>query len=270
MGEYLKDYENELRLRNYSENTISCYLSLTKLFLEQFKQDPSAISEKEIKDYLRASSSHALLKQRIGALKRFYQFVIKQPLKFKYIDYPRPEEHLPEILSQDEVARLFNACTNIKHLAILYIFYSTGIRESELLNLKITDIDSKRMIIRISQGKGNKDRNVPLSAKTLEILRKYYKAHKPNNYLFNGQFSDRYSKTSIQNFIKKYANKAGITKRVYPHLLRHCNATHLVESGTDIAVIQHLLGHKQQKTTMRYVKMSNKYISKVQTPDCFI
>ncbi len=270
MHKFLTDYENELRLRNYSERTISCYLSLTKLFIEHFRKDPSEIGEDEIKTYLRGSSSQALLKQRIGALKRFYQFVIKQPLKFKYIDYPRPEEHLPEILSQDEVSRLFKACTNLKHLAILYIFYSTGIRESELLDLKISDIDSKRMVICIKQGKGNKDRNVPLSEKTLDVLRKYYLKYKPKNHLFNGQFSEKYSKTSICNFLKKYAVKAGITKRVYPHLLRHCNATHLVEAGTDISVVQHLLGHKQQKTTMRYVKMSRKYISKVQTPDNFI
>ncbi|WP_372935228.1 site-specific tyrosine recombinase/integron integrase [Mariniphaga sediminis] len=270
MIQYIQIFEDELRDRNYSENTISSYRSVLSQFLADFDTEPEYISEKEIKIYLRNSKSQSLLKQRIGALKRFYQYVMKQPLKFKYIDYPRPEERLPEILSQAEVKRLFEACSNLKHLAILYIFYSTGMRKSELINLKITDIDSEQMIIRIEQGKGKKDRNVPLSEKTLKILRKYYRKYKPNYYLFNGQFSNQYSAESIRNFIKDYAEKAGIRKRVYPHLLRHCNATHLYESGTDLSVIQDLLGHRQIKTTKRYARMSIKRISAVVTPDNFI
>lgn len=270
MRNYLLNYENELRLRNYAENTINCYLSLTKLFLEHLKKEPILVSESEIKAYLRNSSSQSLLKQRIGALKRFYQFVLKEPLKFKYIDYPRPEEHLPEILSRNEVRKLFNACTNLKHKAILFIFYSTGMREAELLNLKITDIDSERMTIRIDQGKGNKDRNVPLSDKTLKILREYHREYKPQNYLFNGQFSGRYSAVSIRNFVKKYADESGITKRVYPHLIRHCTATHLYEEGTDLSVIQRILGHRQAKTTQRYTRMSTRIISRVKTPDNYL
>ena len=270
MRNYIKLYETELQLRNYAERTIACYLSMLKLFCEHFETDPVFITETQIKAYLKGSSSQAQLRQRIGALKRFYQYVLKQPLKFKFIDYPRREEHLPDVLSKSEVRRLFAACTNMKHRAIMQIFYSTGIRESELINLKLTDIDSDRMVIRIEQGKGKKDRYVPLSEMTLKVLRKYYREYKPSRYLFNGQFSDRYSATSIRNFVKKYAAQAKINKRVYPHLIRHCNATHLFEAGTDLAVIQRLLGHKQHKTTARYAHMSKRMISTVQTPDSFL
>lgn len=267
---YIEIYEDELRLRNYAENSIQCYLNIAKNFLSGFGREPEEISEEEIKTWLRGSSSQALLKQRIGAMKRFYQFVVKQPLKFKYIDYPRPEEHLSEILSLGEIKRLFDACDNLKHKAIIQVFYSTGIREDELINLRISDIDSNRGVIRIEQGKGKKDRYVPLSEKTLAVLRRYYLEYKPKNYLFNGQFSDRYSATSIRNFLNKYANIAGIRKNVFPHLLRHCTATHLIEAGTDMAVVQNLLGHKNQKTTLRYARISSRFISRIVTPDCFI
>nr|WP_319268273.1 site-specific tyrosine recombinase/integron integrase [uncultured Draconibacterium sp.] len=267
---YKQRFIDELELRNYSQNSIASYASILESFLAYFPGDPAEVEEERIKAWLKSSSSQSLLKQRIGAVKRFYQYVIKDPLKFKYIDYPRPEEHLPEVLSRDEVKRLFAACTNLKHTAIMLIFYSTGIRISELLNLKITDIDSGEMVIRIKQGKGKKDRLVPLSEKTLVALRKYWRKHKPSKYLFNGQFSDRYSETSIRNFIKKYAEIAGISKKAYPHLLRHTNATHLYENNTDMAVIQDLMGHKSQKTTRRYARISTRVVSKVVTPDCFI
>ncbi|MDP2335932.1 MAG: tyrosine-type recombinase/integrase [Bacteroidota bacterium] len=267
MKKLLASYEAELQLRNYCYNTIKCYKGLVRLYIMHFQKHPTKISEDEIKTYLRESSSQSLLKQRIGAIKRFYELVIKDPLKFKYIQYPRTEQHLPDILSFAEVQRLFTACTNKKHKAILFLFYSTGMREGEVINLKVKDIDSGLMQIHIRQAKGKKDRIVPLSEPTLKALREHFKEEKPRNYLFNGQFSDQYSATSIQQFVKKYANIAKIKKRVYPHLLRHCSATHSYESGTDLAIIQKILGHKNQKTTMIYTHLSNNLISKVRTPD---
>ena len=267
MKKLLASYEAELQLRNYCYHTIKCYVGLVRLFIMHFYKHPSVISEEEIKQYLRESSSQALLKQRIGAIKRFYELVIKDPLKFKYIQYPRTEQHLPDVLSTDEIRRLFASCTNLKHRAILFLFYSTGMRESEVINLRITDVNSGLMQIHIRQAKGKKDRIIPLSEPTLKALREYFKSEHPRNYLFNGQFSDRYSATSIQQFVKMYAAKAGIKKRVYPHLLRHCSATHSYESGTDLTIIQKILGHKNQKTTMIYTHISNSLISKVRTPD---
>ncbi len=267
MKKILASYEAELQLRNYCYNTVKCYVGLVRKFIMHFYKHPTHISEEEIKQYLIESSSQALLKQRIGAIKRFYELVIKDPLKFKYIQYPRTEQHLPDILSFAEVQRLFSACTNKKHKAILFLFYSTGMREGEVINLKIKDIDSGLMQIHIRQAKGKKDRIVPLSEPTLKALREYFIEEKPRNYLFNGQFSERYSPTSIQQFVKKYAEIAKIKKRVYPHLLRHCSATHSYESGTDLTIIQKILGHKNQKTTMIYTHLSNNLISKVRTPD---
>lgn len=267
MKKLLASYEAELQLCNYCYNTVKCYVGLARKFIMHFYKHPTLISEEEIKTYLRESSSQALLKQRIGAIKRFYELVIKDPLKFKYIQYPRTEQHLPDILSFAEVQRLFSACTNKKHKAILFLFYSTGMREGEVINLKIKDIDSSLMQIHIRQGKGKKDRIVPLSEPTLKALREYFKEDNPRNYLFNGQFSDRYSATSIQQFVKKYAGIAKIKKRVYPHLLRHCSATHSFESGTALPIIQKILGHKNIKTTQIYTHLSNTLISKVRTPD---
>jgi len=267
MRKLLANYEVELQLRNYCYHTVKCYVGLVRKFIMYFYKHPSFISEEEIKTYLRESSSQALLKQRIGSIKLFYDLVIKDPLKFKYIQYPRREQHLPDVLSQNEVRQLFAACKNLKHKAILFLFYSTGMREGEVINLKIKDIDSELMQIHIRQAKGKKDRIVPLSEPTLKALREYFREEKPRNYLFNGQFSDRYSATSIQQFVKKYAAIAKIKKRVYPHLLRHCSATHMVEAGTDMALIQNILGHKSQKTTMIYAHLSNSLISQIRTPD---
>lgn len=267
MRKLLQQYDDEMTLNNYCQRTITCYKGLVRLFIMHFYRHPSKITDIEIKEYLRSSSSQALLKQRLGAIKLFYKLVLYDERTFEYIHYPRREQHLPDILSTSEVRRLFAACTNLKHRAILYLFYSTGMRESEVINLEIRDIDSDRMEIHIRQAKGKKDRIVPLSEPTLKALRAYFKIERPRRYLFNGQFREQYSVTSIQQFVKKYAAIAGIKKHVHPHLLRHCTATHLLESGTELAIIQKLLGHKNIKTTMRYTHISNRTIAKIRTPD---
>lgn len=270
MRDYIEKFEFEMRLLNYCETTIVCYSNVLKLFIENFGIEFNNITIDQIKAYLKNSSSQALLKQRIGAMKLFYRLVLNNELFFSNIYYPRSENHIPVILSVDEVRRLFETCSNPKHKAILYLFYSTGMRRSELINLKITDIDSSRMLIRIKQAKGKKDRFVPLSAPTLEALRLYFRKCKPQDYLFNGQFSLRYSSTSISLFIKRYAAKASITKNVYPHLLRHCTGTHLLEANVDVSKIQNMFGHKQQKTTLRYAQFSSKVLSSIPTPDLYL
>jgi site-specific recombinase XerD len=219
------------------------------------------MSEIEIKKYISSSSSTALIKQQIGALKLFYKLVEKQPLKFKCIQYPRKEQKLPEILSKEEVRDLLSVINNKKHLAIIQLLYSTGMRRSEVINLLISDIDSKRKLIKICSAKGFKDRYVKLTDNTLKALRSYYKESQPEKYLFNGQFSDQYSATSIANIIKKYAKLAGIKRKVHPHMLRHTNATHLLECKTDLRMIQRHLGHKRSSTTERYTHVSNNMIA---------
>jgi integrase/recombinase XerD len=265
-GNFLKQYSDELRLKNYGQRTIEVYVCAVSIFLRKFDQRPKDINESQIKNYLLGLSSTALVKQNIGALKLFYNLVIHQPLKFRYIEYPRQEQHLPVILSKEEVRRLFSVINNLKHKAIVSILYSTGVRVGELINLKVKDIDSGRMVIKVCEGKGKKDRYVTLSPSVLVILREYYKQFQPNDFLFYGQNSPKYSEKSIQQFLTHYATRANIQKHVHPHLLRHCFATHLLESGTDISIIQDLLGHKNPKTTQIYRHISNQFIGNLGTP----
>jgi len=171
------------------------------------------------------------------------------------------------LLSVEEIQKLFNACTNVKHKTILSLLYSAGLRVSEVINLKITHIDSSRMIINIINAKGGKDRQVMLNQNVLELLRTYFKMYKPREYLFNGQNSQQYSSRSINEFLKNYADKAGIeNKRIYAHLMRHTSFTHMVENGTDINLIQKLAGHSSVKTTLMYTHISHNIIKNIQSP----
>lgn len=225
MKKLLASYEAELQLRNYCFNTIKCYKGLVRLFIMHFYKHPTLISEEEIKQYLLESSSQALLKQRIGAIKRFYELVIKDPIKFKYIQYPRTEQHLPDILSFAEVQRLFSACTNKKHKAILFLFYSTGMRESEVINLKIKDIDSSLMQIHIRQAKGKKDRIVPLSEPTLRALREYFKKKSPATTCSTGSFPTDIQPHLSSNLLKNMQalpkSKSGFTPTYCATALPH-------------------------------------------------
>jgi len=179
---------------------------------------------------------------------------------------PKKSFQLPKVISEGEVAQIINACANIKHKAMLAMIYSAGLRRGELLGLKIKDIDSKRMIISIRQGKGMKDRNVPLSQVVLEMLREYYKKYKPMEYLFEGQGGGQYSERSIELVLKKAVRDAGIEKNINLHMLRHSYATHLMEAGTHLRYIQELLGHKSARTTQIYTHVSNLEISKIGSP----
>jgi site-specific recombinase XerD len=197
----------------------------------------------------------------ISALKLFYTKTIKQPLKFKYIEYPRSEKKLPQIIEKEYLLEQIAKIQNKKHKAIISLAYSTGMRVSEVCNLLISDIDSKRMIITIRQSKGRKDRIVPLSEKVLEILREYFKEYKPKEYLFNGQFDLQYSHRSCNQIVKQY-----LGKEYHFHQLRHSNATALLEAGTDIRIIQKHLGHSSSKTTEIYTHVSTATLQNMPLP----
>lgn len=251
---YVELYSEDLKLKNYSENTISNYCSQVKCFLEYFDKvatKPSEISEKQIKDWLLLANSINGRKHRISAVKLFYKYTGKQPLKFKHIEYPRSEKKLPQIIEKEFLLDAISKISNSKHKAIISLAYSTGMRVSEVCNLKISDIDSKRMIITIRQSKGRKDRIVGLSEKILGILRIYFTEYRPKEYLFNGQFDLQYSHTSCNQIVKKY-----IGSEYHFHLLRHSNATALLEAGTDLRIIQKHLGHSSSKTTEIYTHVS--------------
>ena len=264
IGKYVQMYSEDLKLKNYASNTIDNYSNQVKLFLQHFNgvaTKPSEISEKQIKAWLLLANSINGRKHRISAVKLFYRYTGKQPLKFKHIEYPRSEKKLPQIIEKEFLLESIAKIENIKHKAIIALAYSTGMRVSEVCNLKISDIDSKRMIITIRQSKGKKDRIVGLSEKILEILRAYFMQYKPKEFLFNGQFDLKYSPTSCNQIAKKY-----LGKNYHFHLLRHSNATALLEAGTDLRLIQKHLGHSSSKTTEIYTHVSTASLKSMPLP----
>jgi Site-specific recombinase XerD len=203
----------------------------------------------------------------INAIKFYYERVLGGQRKIYLVERPRREKRLPVVLSCDEVISILNCTENIKHKALLMLVYSAGLRISEAINMKITDIDSKRMQIHIRDSKGKKDRYTILSEKVLEVLRIYYKAYKPKQWVFEGTSNDgRYSVRSIQSVLKASVEKAGITKQVTLHTLRHSFATHLLEEGTDLRYIQSLLGHGSSKVTEVYTNITTSGFSKIKSP----
>jgi site-specific recombinase XerD len=266
---YIELFRKDLILKNYAETSIENYVSQVKLFLHKHEQlftEPAKINETAIKDWLLTSQSVNGRKHRISALKLFYKFTIKQPMKLKYIEYPRSEKNLPIVLSQEEVQRMFDACKNTKHLVIMALLYSCGLRVSELINLQWSNIDRSRKIINIIKAKGFKDRQVPLAENLIPLLERYWKEYKSVQYILNGQTELQYTAKSVGEVVKQLAQKAGINKRVYTHLLRHCSFTHLLENGIDISLIQKIAGHASPKTTSIYTHISHNLISKVVTP----
>lgn len=266
---YSQKFEKELLLKNYSKNTIENYVSQIKLFLSKFenKKEPKDITSDEIKDYLLKCIVINSRRHQHSAIKLFYKYTIHQPLKFKHIEYSRKEKKLPQPLEASEIELIINACTNLKHKSILVLAYSCGLRVSEIINLKIKDIDSKGMIINIIGAKGGKDRIVQLPQILLDLLRKYFLKYRPIMYLFNGAGDlAQYSSTSINNLLKDLAKKVGIKKNVHIHLFRHSFASHSLEQGVGINYIQKLLGHSSSKTTAIYLHTSRKTISNIHSP----
>lgn len=266
---YIEMYRKDLLLKNYAKSSIDNYVSQLNCFLKHFDgkfTEPQKINEQSIKEWLLLANSINGRKHRISAVKLFYHLTIKQPLKFKHIEYPRSEKKLPIVLSQDEIQQMFNVCENKKHKVILGLLYSAGLRVSELINLKWTHIDRSRMVINILAAKGKKDRQVMLAPQLIPLLEDYYREYRPNTYVLNGQFEPQYSERSVGQVVKQLAFKAGIKKDVWTHLIRHCSFTHMVEAGTDINLIQRLAGHNSPKTTAIYTHISDKLISRIQSP----
>jgi integrase/recombinase XerD len=268
----IKAYVALLKLKNYSDATITVYRTLFTIFLCHFPgHKPSTITKNEVMDFLLAYKnsgkwSATSQNQFVSAIKFFFEELLKRPKE--YYDLPRAQkpEQLPTVFAEQEVKQLILATENLKHRSMLCLAYAGGLRVSEIVNVKLADVDSKRMVITLRQAKGKKDRQVMLSEKLLLILREYFKEFKPKLWLFEGQGGGQYSTRSVQEVIQQAKKKAGIKKKGSIHALRHSFATHLFEGGTDIASIKELLGHSSLRTTMIYTHVSKKHLSKIQSP----
>lgn len=261
-----------LQLKAYSPNTIRTYKNEFLQFLEILKNNAvEDMDANRLRDYFvyctnKLKLSENTLHSRINAIKFYYEQVLKRERIF--IDIPRPKKPLllPNVLALSQVELLFSKLENLKHKTMLYLAYSAGLRVSEVVNLKVKDIHSARMVINIKGAKGKKDRIVPLSEGILQLLRKYYQAYKPQSWLFEGQYKEAYSTRSLQQIFHRAKKEARIPQDVTFHSLRHSYATHLHERGTDIKLIQELLGHNDIKTTLRYTHVSNRTLAKVESP----
>jgi site-specific recombinase XerD len=266
----------ELQRRNYSQTTVNTYLKVVEDFARHFGRPPDKLG----KEQLRAYQVHLLQERKLGvrtvglhtaALRFFFCKTLKRMYPVEEVPYPRAPRRLPIILTREEAIRLIDSASNLFHRAMLITMYSTGMRRAELCRLKVEDIDSTRMLIHIRQGKGGKDRDVPLSPKTLETLREYWRWMKPKTYLFpgtvNGSRADKpITPKVLWEACREATQRAGITKAVRPHLLRHSFATHLVEGGADLPTVQALLGHTDLKPTSIYLHLSERHIKAAGTP----
>ena len=267
-------YLKSLKAANYSKNTIHHYYHSFALFVyvvqSQGKKldDVTTTEVNNIVLQISTANSYSTSATHImiNAVLYYYRTVLKLPQYKTEIQRPQKEHTLPKVLSKEDVEKIINHCHNLKHKTILVMLYSAGLRAGEIIDLKVKDIDSKRKVIFIRKAKGFKDRTVMLSDKLTELLRKYYTEYKPTTYLFEGQYGDQYSQSSMRMILKDAAKKAGLRESPTLHWLRHSFATHLLEAGTDLRYIQQLLGHSSSKTTEIYTYVSTKHISQIKSP----
>ena len=262
----------ELQLRGITPRTQTAYLREIAKLENYFNKSPEELGEEEVKKYLvhmleERGLSSGTYKYYAAGIKFLYRTTLNRGEVVEKIKYPKAKIKLPVVLDLSEVRTMLSVMENLKHRAVLTITYSAGLRVSETAHLKVTDIDSKRMMVRVRQGKGGKDRYTILSKTTLECLREYWRAYRPKDWLFEGQKEGSHiCYTSIRNIFVEAKERAGITKPVGPHSLRHAFATHLIEAGTSLHHVQLLLGHKSPKTTTVYLHVSKMNLAQVCSP----
>jgi integrase/recombinase XerD len=266
----------ELQRRNYSQSTTRAYVRVIRELAKHFHQPPDRLGPDHIRQFQaylfreRKLEPNTVVQYSAG-LRFFFVKTLKRHFMVDNIPLPKQPWKLPIILSQQEVSRLIDAASNLMHRAILMTLYSTGMRRAELCHLQVTDIDKERMVIHIHQGKGQRDRDVDLSEKLLETLREYWRWMRPKTYLFPGTVNNWRADVPITGKVvwaacRQATQRAGIQKRVYPHLLRHCYATHWLESGGDLVALQKLLGHAKLEDTVKYLHLSRRHLRCVANP----
>ena len=272
MGRLHDRMDRELRIRGYAENTRKCYLEKMKCFVRFFMRPPDELTVEDVNQYQLYLTkdkrvSWSTFNVHVCAIRFFYREVLRVDWNVEHIPYQRSGRKLPVVLSCEEVRALLDVTTNLKHRAILMTLYSGGLRIGEVVHLKPADIDSGRMMIRVEQGKGRKDRYVMLSQKLLLTLRAYWREYQPALWLFPGADPLRpLTRGSVGRLFARAKERAGIQKRVSPHSLRHGFATHLLERGVNILVIQRLLGHRSLRSTEIYTHVAENYVSDTKSP----
>lgn len=276
MTQLRKKMLEELQRRNYSHRTAKTYVRIVRDFAEYFHQPPDKLGPEQIRQYqahlFQAKKlAPATVSQYVSALRFLFVKTLRRHFLAEYIPFPKSRKRLPTVLSPEEVTQLIDAACNLYHRTLLMTLYSTAARRAELCRLKVQDIDSQRMMIRIHQGKGGRDREVPLSPKLLETLRVYFRWMQPATFLFPGTVKGVRADVPITPNVvwlacRQAAQRAGITKRLSPHSLRHSCASHLLEAGADLRTIQVLLGHSRLEHTLIYLHLSPKHLQAIPNP----
>jgi site-specific recombinase XerD len=267
---------DELQRRNYSPSTVRTYIHAIEDFARYFRRSPYRLGPEHIRQYQvhlfrERKLSAGTVEGRTAALRFLFVKTLKRPYLHDQIPFPKRQRPLPTVLSQDEVSRLIDSARNLMHRAMLMTLYGTGVRRAELCQLKVADVDSKRMVIRVRNGKGGRDRDVLLSDKLLETLREYWRWMKPKTYLFPGTVKNWRADVPITTkvvwtAVNEARKRAGIEKRISPHTLRHSFATHMLEAGADLRTIQVLLGHAELADTAVYLHLSHRHLQAVASP----
>ena len=265
-------FKRDLEIKGYSPKTQQAYLGHIVRFAQYYGKSPDLLGTEEIKDYLHyiiteRKLSKSYINQVYSSIKFFHETTLNRKWEMNSIPRVKKDKKLPEIFTKEEVKKILDNTTNLKHKAILATIYASGLRVSEVVNLKISDINSSEMQIKICGGKGKKDRLTILSESNLKILREYFKYYRPGHWLFPGaDYSKPLTTRSVEHVLEKSKAKAGILKPATVHSLRHSFATHLLEAGTDIYYIQKLLGHSNIKTTSIYLHMTTVKMKSIKSP----
>ena len=267
---------DELQRRNYAQSTVRSYLHTVEDFARYFHRSPDRLRPDHIREYQvhlfrDRKLSPGTVEGRTAALRFLFVKTLRRPYLPDHIPFPKRQRRLPTVLSQEEVGRLIESAQNLMHRTMLMTLYATGLRRAELCHLRVSDIDSERMVIHVRQGKGGRDRDVLLTPKLLETLREYWRWMKPRTYLFPGTVKNWRADVPVTTKIvwvavTEAARRAGITKRVSPHTLRHSFATHMLEAGADLRTIQVLLGHTKLADTTVYLHLSRRHLQAVPSP----
>ena len=267
---------DELQRRNYSPNTVRSYIHAVEDFSKYFHRSPERLGPSHIREYQvhlfrDRKLSPVTIQSRCAALRFLFVKALRRPYLLDKIPFPKRPKKLPTVLSPEEVARLIDSARNLMHRTMLMTLYATGLRRAELCHLKVSDIDSERMVIHVHQGKGSRDRDVLLTPKLLETLREYWRWMKPKTYLFPGTVKNwradvPINEKNVWRAVAEAAKQAGIKKHVSPHTLRHSFATHMLEAGADLRTIQLLLGHSSLETSTVYLHLSRRHLQTTPSP----